>query len=167
MDKYRHVEDEISGLSLKKQKCIIRIGEINRLHSNIEVNLKEITAHRDKCINQLYLNDEGDDRLSSIKLTQELSALDNKIDEKNKELANSANELLDATMELSKLDSEITLRSKDSELLKHELDELTMGLESQTTLILSLNSDKDEISMNQRTTQKKLEETIKQLASYK
>ena len=79
----------------------------------------------------------------------------------------SANELLDATMELSKLDSEITLRSKDSELLKHELDELTMGLESQTTLILSLNSDKDEISMNQRTTQKKLEETIKQLASYK
>ena len=70
-------------------------------------------------------------------------------------------------MELSKLDSEITLRSKDSELLKHELDELTMGLESQTTLILSLNSDKDEISMNQRTTQKKLEETIKQLASYK
>lgn len=166
-DRLQKSQETLNKLSAKKQEYISRIGGLNNRHEIVEQSLRELINKREGYFQHMHLSNGGENRVPSLKYAGDFNNLDKIINEKSSELKLIDEEAINCSMELSRIDSEIQLKEQDTDLLKRELAELTNNLGTQMDLITSLNSEKEVITRQQKTLQKTLDNTLKQLESYK
>lgn len=160
-------QKELEQIKLNKFDCIMQKGILDSRLESEEKLLKEVTKKRDECFERLHLSDEGDDRLTALRLNDSLRTLGDSIDEHVTNVNKIRSDMMKNSFELSQLEESMSIKEKDVNKARRKLDELTKDLDANEIAISSLNTSREELSLNQKTLQKRLDSIRIDLASYK